>query len=597
MSETNDTVETPTVETPAVETPAVETPAVETPTMDDINEIDRLNLSFKKLFDAAFKIETCSESNDIRVVAAIDFGTTYSGYAYAHLQTKPLDIITCVVWPEYYGIAKVPTVLKYNESFEVIDWGYPALINLDRKNINQMSNMKPVELFKLHLSNDKDLKNKPYLPPGLDYKKAIIDYLRKIGDSLKEELTRWPNIDYFKNVRLVLTIPVEFDNDAISIMRDCAYEAGLMKYKHGPNLLFVHEPEAAAVHCLKSSGEFDLSVGDTFMVVDLGGGTVDITTMKLLVGGKLSERIESKGDYCGGSYVDQEFLNFLAKKVGESTIKNLKEHHYGQIQRVIHVFRKRIKHRFTGKSEDFTDFELDLEDTCPIIKEYVTGTLKDDLITIKYDDVKAMFDPIIDKVIKLIHGRLEALDFNCSAILLVGGFSESKYLVSKIRNVFSLIVPNISVPSNPMLAIVKGAVQFGSSQRIIVDRILKWTYGTDVVRKWKPDDPLDRKIGEHIKIFSRLAKKGERVAVGEKVVRIFSTAHVFQFLMGLDLYVTRDKDAEYCDSPGVELLDTFNIKVPITGEEKRAIIYVMNFGMVEIQVTAVNPENGKKYER
>ncbi|CAG8502878.1 16830_t:CDS:2 [Dentiscutata heterogama] len=565
MSETSDTVETPI-----------------------IDEVDRLNLSFKKLFDAALKTETCSESNDIRVVAAIDFGTTYSGYAYAHLKSKPLDIITCVEWPEYDGISKVPTVLKYNESFEVIDWGYPALINLDRKNINQTSNMKPVELFKLHLSNDNDLENKPYLPPGLDYKQAIIDYLRKIGDSLKEELNRWQNIDYFKNVRLVLTVPVEFDNDAISIMRDCAYEAGLTKYKHnsnGSNLLFVHEPEAAAVHCLKASGEFDFSVGDTFMVVDLGGGTVDITTMKLLVGGKLSEKIESKGDYCGGSYVDQEFLNFLAKKVGESTIENLKEHHYGQIQRVIHVFRKRIKHRFTGKSEDFTDFELDLEELSMWV------------ITIKYDDIKAMFDPIIDKVIKLVNGRLEALNFNCSAILLVGGFSESRYLVSRIRNVFKLIVPNISVPSNPMLAIVKGAVQFGSSQRIIVDRILKWTYGTDVIRKWKPDDPLDRKIGEHIKVFSRLAKRGEKVAVGEKVVRIFSTAHVFQFLMGLDLYVTRDEDAEYCDSPGVELLDNFNIKVPITGEEKRAILYIMNFGMVEIQITAVNPDDGMKYER
>ncbi|CAG8667266.1 4469_t:CDS:2 [Cetraspora pellucida] len=581
---------------------------------DDIpmlEENERLNLTFKRLFDDALKIEDDVEENDIRVVAAIDFGTTYSGYAYAHLKSNPLDIITCVEWPEYDGIPKVPTVLKYDESFNVIDWGYPALINLDRRNLdrkslNQISNMKPVELFKLHLGNTDDMESKPYLPSGLGYKQAITDYLREIGDSLKDQLKRWQTIDYFKNVRLVLTVPVEFDNDAISIMRKCAVEAGLTKQKHnsnGSNLLFVHEPEAAAVHCLKSSGEYNLLAGDTFMVVDSGGGTVDITTMKLLVGGKLSEKIESKGDYCGGNYVDQEFLKFLAKKVGESTIEILKKSHYGQIQYVVQTFRRRIKYRFTGKREDFNDFELDLEDSCPIMKNYVKDDIKDELelsmwvITIKYDDVKEMFDPVIDKIIKLIHGRVNALDTPCSAMLLVGGFSESKYLVSRIREEFKEIIPNISIPSNPMLAVVKGAVQFGISQKIIVNRILKWTYGTDIIRKWESSDPLDRKIGDHIKVFSRLAKRGDKVSVGEKVVRIFSTTHALQYMMGLDLYVTRDNDAEYCDSQGVELLDKFNIKVPITGTEKRAILYIMNFGMVEIQVTAINPDNGMKYER
>ncbi|CAG8594302.1 2860_t:CDS:2, partial [Scutellospora calospora] len=568
-----------------------------------MEEMD-ISLPFKRLFDA-LKIESCSEdleTNDIRVVAAIDFGTTYSGYAYAHLKSNPLDIVTCVDWSDYDGMIKQPTVLMYDESFKVINWGYPALINLDPKDQN---NMKPVELFKLYLGNI-DKEKMPYLPSGIDYEKAITDYLRCIGESLKDRLKNtWQQFDYFKNVRLVMTVPVEFDNDAISTMRKCAYEAGLTKQKHnsnGSNLLFVHEPEAAAVHCFKTD-EYDLSVGDTFMVVDSGGGTVDITTMKLLEGGKLSEKIESKGDYCGGSYVDKEFLKFLGQKIGDSTIEILKESHYRRMQNILHKFRKRVKHRFTGKPDDFTEFELDLEALCSVIKQYVKGTIKDELessmwvITIKYEDVKKMFDPVIDKIIKLIHGRLETLNCHCTTMLLVGGFSESKYLVSRIRAEFKNIVPNISVPSNPMLAVVKGAVRYGSSQKIIVDRILKWTYGTDIVRKWMPDDPLDRKIDEHIKIFSRLAKRGHRVKVGEKVIKIFSTTHVFQHMMGLDIYVTREEDAEYCDSPGVNLLDQFNIKVPINGVEKRPILYVMKFGMVEIQITAINTDNGMKYER
>ena len=40
---------------------------------------------------------------------------------------------------------------------------------------------RPVELFKLHLGDMKE-NEKPPLPSGLDFKKAITDYLTKIGE-------------------------------------------------------------------------------------------------------------------------------------------------------------------------------------------------------------------------------------------------------------------------------------------------------------------------------------------------------------------------------------------------------------------------------
>ena len=52
------------------------------------------------------------------------------------------------------------------------------MLRLYIKDINDDN--KPVELFKLHLSNLPDHK-KPILPVGLDYKTAISDYLREIG--------------------------------------------------------------------------------------------------------------------------------------------------------------------------------------------------------------------------------------------------------------------------------------------------------------------------------------------------------------------------------------------------------------------------------
>ncbi|CAG8643167.1 11249_t:CDS:2, partial [Racocetra fulgida] len=335
----------------------------------------------------------------------------------------------------------------------------------------------------------------------------------------------------------------------------------------------------------------------SFMVVDCGGGTVDLTTRKLLAGNKLSEITEREGDYCGGSFVDQEFLKFLGRQVGSSAIDLVRQNHYGQLQYMVQAFCRKVKLPFTGDIKDFKPIEFDLEDVCPVLKQYVKGQAKEDMedaewvVNIEFDDVKAMFDPVVGKIIRLIHGQLNKSEEECSVMFLVGGFSESRYLQSRIRQEFNGIVKNIPVPPNPIVAIVKGAVQFGLKQEVIDDRVLKWTYD------WTPDDPPERKSGKHIIVFERLGRKGERVAVDQKVLRIFAPTSIIQEHACLDLYVTSKDNAEYCDEPDVNLLDNFNFHVPITGDDVRPILYVMNFGMVEIQTTAINVATGEKYEK
>ncbi|CAG8696780.1 6329_t:CDS:2, partial [Dentiscutata erythropus] len=512
------------------------------------------------------------------------------GYAYAHKAT-PNEIHANNSWQEYEGRFKTPTVLKYDDNMKPESWGAPALMERPSRRGRNVSK-KPAELFKLHLGN---AENKPTLPSGLDYKTAITDYLREITKSLKKTLeTRWPMVDFYNQVCIIMTIPAEFDATAISTMRTCAHKAGLVEQKDSPNLLFTTEPEAAAIHCMKALKEHDLGVGDSFMVVDCGGGTVDLTTRKLLAGNKLSEITEREGDFCGGSYVDQEFLKFLGRKIGSSAIDLVRQNYYGQLQYMVQEFCRRVKLPFTGDEREFDTFELDLEDTCPVLKQYVRGQAKEDMeeaewvVNIEFEDVKAMFDPVVGKIIRLIHSQLNKSEEDCSVMFLVGGFSESRYLQTRIRQEFNSMVRNIPVPPNPMVAIVKGAVQFGLTQEVIDDRVLKWTYGTRIARDWAPDDPPERKSGKLIIVFEQLGKKGERVAVDQKVLRVFAPTSIIQEYASLDLYTTSKDDAKFCDEPNVNLLDTFSFHVPITGDEIRPILYVMNFGMVEIQATAVN---------
>ena len=90
------------------------------------------------------------------------------------------EIITNDTWPEQIGQLKTNTVLQYDDDFsEVVTWGSPALAKRQKKK-DRSYPPKPVELFKLHLG-DMPESEKPYLPPNLDYKKAITDYLREMG--------------------------------------------------------------------------------------------------------------------------------------------------------------------------------------------------------------------------------------------------------------------------------------------------------------------------------------------------------------------------------------------------------------------------------
>ena len=85
--------------------------------------------------------------------------------------------------------------------------------------------------------------------------------------------------------------------------------------------------EAAAIYCMERSlKEHNLKTpGTTFMIVDCGGGTVDLTTRKLLDDKQLGEVTERAGDFCGSTFIDKEFINALCKILGESAINSLKE--------------------------------------------------------------------------------------------------------------------------------------------------------------------------------------------------------------------------------------------------------------------------------
>ncbi|CAB5380850.1 unnamed protein product [Rhizophagus irregularis] len=454
-----------------------------------------------------------SSKQDIEVVVAIDFGTVSSGYAYAN-KSNPGEITVENKWDGFKGY-KTPTIIKYDESYSsIISWGFSALPEKPRKKGND-NQSKPIELFKLFL-----FKEKSFLPDNLDYKRVISDYLRKLGEMIKGKVNNiWSSLNFYSQVLIVLTVPVEFDDDAIAIMRDCAFNANLIKERDSRYLLFITEPAAAAIHCLNSLEKNKLKPGDSFIVVDC------------------------------------EFQRY------EVVLKNYPS--------ILEEARKQ-------------------------------GFLKEsDSVWVEFSDVRGMFDPLINKIIDLIKGQLaQQPNKKSSVIMLVGGFSESKYLQDRIIKEFNKTVSDISVPLQPMIAAVKGGVQYGLRTDMRVHTVLRRTYGTDAIRKSLPGDPPSQILPNgYTIIFDPLAERGKPILVNEKVVRVFKPHSMMQRSISFDLYVTKALNAKFCNDPGVSLLRPWEIELPENDNyEDVTILFTLTFGAVEILATAENQKTGEKYQ-
>jgi molecular chaperone DnaK (HSP70) len=85
-------------------------------------------------------------------------------------------------------------------------------------------------------------------------------------------------------VRWVITVPALWNEDHKQFMRRAALHAGLVPQLNSPAVLLCLEPEGASIQCREdseSSLRQTLRLGSVVMVLDCGGGTVDITVHKL----------------------------------------------------------------------------------------------------------------------------------------------------------------------------------------------------------------------------------------------------------------------------------------------------------------------------
>ncbi|CAG8458974.1 1265_t:CDS:2, partial [Acaulospora colombiana] len=432
---------------------------------------------------------------------------------------------------------KTNTVLQYDSEWNVIHWGVPALAcepQKKKRNRDKTEN-RPVELFKLYLA-DISLHQKPNLPYGLDYRKAIRDYLAQMRP-------------------------------------------------------------AGALYCMKKLGEHRLTAGDcgggtvdlttrqlltdgslseiTERTGDLCGSTYVDDQFKLFLKKKLGqaavELFETKhyGQY---QYLIHDFFCPRVKCVFTGNQEDFK------------VIELDIEKRCPALIDYVTDE----------IREEMEN--EEWLIEINFQDVLNMFYPVVDKIIILIRNQLNASKQECSAMFLVGGFVESPYLVKRIRERFSDEVPLITVPQHPITAVLRGAVIYGLNKKSVANRMLTMNYGIEVYPKWKKGvDPKKRQTEDgRIAKFNCLAMRGRVVASDEKCSGIYYPIHPAQTSISFKIFATPKPNQRFCNEPGMKEIGELKIDLPdVHLGLDRPVEFGLYFGELLITATACNQKNGK----
>ncbi|XP_062612228.1 heat shock 70 kDa protein 12B-like [Saccostrea cucullata] len=571
------------------------------------------------------------QKTDIKVlVAAIDFGTTYSGYAFSFKdeyekdQTKIMANTTWVSGHKNLFSQKTPTclLLKSDQSFH--SFGYEAEDTYtDLANEEKHHSWYFFRRFKMMLHNNMTLNRETIildesgqkkLPAmtvfahGIRYlKDHLLNHLKVKGlDALIKE------DDY---IHWVLTIPAIWNDKSKQFMREAAKEAGIKSQ----NLSLALEPEAAALYCrmlplerLSTASCTNLSMfqpGTRFMVLDLGGGTVDVTVQEVLSDYTLKELHKASGGAWGGTKIDEAFIQMIMGIVGSPVMSNFKKCHPADNLELVREFETKKRSVSTNVKEKITfripvtlvdifeeEYDEDLKSTISQTRHKDKLMWTGDKLRMTGEMVHELFKHCSESIVNHVK-ELLAHPFcdGVENILMVGGFSECKLIQEAIKNNFKN--NRIIIPEEAGLAIVKGAVLFGHNPKTIVSRKTKWTYGVQSNRNFESGDPPEKKIkvggiDKCKDIFSVHVGVNETVEVGTPLEpRCYLPLHKDSDTVDIPIYVSSERFPKYTTDHTCSYVGKMSVDLEKSNND-REIEVKMTFGGTELIVEAKDTVSG-----
>uniref|UniRef100_T1ISH6 Heat shock 70 kDa protein 12A n=1 Tax=Strigamia maritima TaxID=126957 RepID=T1ISH6_STRMM len=596
------------------------------------------------------------------VVVAVDFGTTFSGYAFSFTR-DPENIHMMRKWEGGDpGVSnqKTPTCLLLTPAGEFHSFGFLARDHYHNLDPQEAKNWLYFDKFKMTLHHQMDLNRETQIratngksQPALTIFTLALSYFKKhaLQELSDQSATRILNED----IRWVITVPAIWRQPAKQFMRQAAYEAGLALPEYPDQLLIALEPEAASIYCRKlrmnqlvpeGIEQNRLSIfpdkpdnphannispviddaheavrhqnnnvsaqftGTRYMVVDCGGGTVDITVHEMTDKiGNLKELYKATGGPHGSVGVDIEFENLMREIFTGEFMDQFKVKRPAAYVDLMIAFEARKRNTSPNKTNSlninlnfsFIDYYKKVKGSNveTAIRKYGNKNIRwsaQGMLRLEPEAMFNLFRPIIREIIQHIEKVLSHLaPLTIQYLFLVGGFAESQILQHEIKNKFSSCL-KVMIPQGVSLAILRGAVLYGLDPSVVCVRRSRMTYGVGVLNRFiRGFHPLEKMIYRDRQewcadVFDKFVLTDQSIGIGDTILRSYTPANKSQKKITLHIYCTENDDAKFISDNGVRRCGTLNLDLNDVDvcDGKREIQTRMIFGDTEIKISALD---------
>ncbi len=273
-------------------------------------------------------------------IVGIDLGTTNSLVAYMEKGTPRII-------PGPHGEMMVPSIVGMTDNGIIV--GDPAKAHLTRdpartiysvkrfmgKGLGDVKDALKYFPYSLHEKNGvirMEVGEKTYSPPQVS---AMIlkELKRRAEEFLKEDISK-----------AVITVPAYFNDSQRQATKDAGMIAGLEV------LRIINEPTAASL-----AYGLQKKTQGLIAIYDLGGGTFDISILKLKDG--IFEVLATNGDtYLGGDDFDQRLIDVLVQEIVEKHGVQVQDH--PDLMQVIRLEAEQAKVRLSEDTETTLVVEL-----------------------------------------------------------------------------------------------------------------------------------------------------------------------------------------------------------------------------------------------
>ncbi|EPS43230.1 hypothetical protein H072_2762 [Dactylellina haptotyla CBS 200.50] len=472
---------------------------------------------------------------EVRLVVGVDYGkllysstqlpkeesllikfahTRATGVAHGNTGSKTVDsILSISSWPGQGNAneVKTPSQIAYGSGDDFPDgfrWGsdIPIVKGLARHVwIKLLLNSPSTANGGANMDADPTFANKTALrppsgymslPPGKAAIDVVSDYLSGVYKHTLQRLSQHYGREYIEvtPIDFVLTVPAIWSDKARNLTKEAARRAGFGS-RPDDRINLVSEPEAAAIYTIKST--FDstrnantLQVGDSFVMVDAGGGTVDLITYEVIQTEpelKIVEKVVGSGGNCGSTFIDSHFQELLRNRVGDAELAKIPIAKRGPGSRFMRDFETVKRGYDSGETPNTKPTYLTLN-----VPDNEAARIEDSEFELRYEEVRETFRPVIDEIIALVNGQMSKVHDQggkVKHILLVGGFGESDHLYKTLSNHVWAPYGKLSVirPASAWSAVARGAVLWGLQGDLVVDkRRCRRHYGTELLKHFDP---------------------------------------------------------------------------------------------------------------